>query len=56
MIYSPPRLQPDWSEVTSHGTSFIYTYKFLKEVYIHEIYTHAIEQCDWSECTSHGRY
>ena len=21
VIYSPPILQPDWSEVTSHGTS-----------------------------------
>ena len=37
----------------------IYTYiqVFLQEVYIHEIYTPAIEQSDrseWSECTSHG--
>ena len=35
MIYSPPILQPDWSEVTSHGTTIVvnvhqvilYTYK-----------------------------
>ena len=32
MIYSPPIMQPDWSEVTSHGTIQIIHYQHVIQV------------------------
>ena len=44
VIYSPPILQPYWSEVTSHGTTTIITY-FIIEHYNNAMGTDVCGTC-----------